>query len=589
MLPSDLVSAPADNFSGAEVVVTTKKLPCMTSHNCLENPNEPDEPENGGGDHKPPVWGQPTKTLAWGQPTETYRPKVSPTGTNGEITFARPRPTVTFVTTDKNPAVVFPSEPVPHFNRPSNAGEGFVTDNHRPISSNQAARKDMTAKLQANDGSDRATTSSTRSIAGPTETSDVDHVADQTTSHSGGRHDTAETVSSKSMDTADDSKTKEDFDQTDHSQANERTSKDTSTSQTSDDTKQPSQSQQRQSVHLIVTKTFTVTARGDEVLVNDKTYTGLKPEQITTVTVDQGTFTISPTIIVGEGATITKPKPVGTVISVAVPTSTVVGTVTVVVSGTEAVVGGTALKIPVVGTTTKVDEHPVVVEPGKIVVDDQIVTFSPVGGVPQIDIVVEGGEMVTVVGKSVYIFHSATLTYGAGRPETSEVVDDDTVTIAPSGIIIRDKTLGGSSASETDTKHEIVGGATITKVSPSYVVIDGTMFTAGPGAKRITKSIGGETVTIGPNGVVISTMTIDYPFGKSTVTTIKVSRTVVSDIPVETAATNNGKKQDTENGVGTESEDEVDEEDDSAGDIYRPSFVVGRTGFCIAIGVWLWI
>lgn len=360
-----------------------------------------------------------------------------------------------------------------------------------------------------------------------------------------------------------------------------------------------------------------MTARGPEVIINDHTFSDLKPGQTTTATADHGTFTIFPSKVVGEGATVKKPQPLGSVVSAATPTKATIGGVPVVVSGSEAVVGSTTFKLPFVGMSTRievpvagatatVEERPVSIVPGTIVVDDETLTYRAVGA-PQTDVIIQGGEMVTASGVSIYVFRSTTLTYGPGIPATTQVVDDDTITIGPSGVIVEATTLGGANAKATDTKYQIVGGATITKASPSWVIIDGTTFTAGPGAKSTTKVIGGETVTIGPSGIAISTtLTVRYPFGASTVTTIKATATGTGtdSLPTETGSAKNkakkkGSSEDEEDDENADDEDEKDKskdkdkekgKDDDSGAASERFGLTGRmTGFCIAIGVWTWI
>ncbi|KAM0506425.1 hypothetical protein ACHAP8_001464 [Fusarium lateritium] len=335
----------------------------------------------------------------------------------------------------------------------------------------------------------------------------------------------------------------------------------------------------------IQTKTFVVTARGQEVIVNDKTFSSLKMDQTTTVTVDHGTFTIRPTEVAGEGVTVKKPQPVGTAVSVLSPTSTTLGRVPITISGTYALVGGTTLKIPLMGTTmriaiptqgsnTLVDEREIFIAPDRIVVDDETLKYQGVGA-PQTDVIIEGGEMVTAVGQSVFVFRSTTLTYGLGIPSTAETVDDDVVTVGPAGVVIDGVTLGGPEAQARDIKNRIVGGATITKVNPSYVIIDQTTFAVGPGAKNTTKEAGGETVTIGPGGIIIGTITDRYPFGVSTVTTIEAKATASAMLPAATGTNNN-------NNAKGDSKD-----DDSGAAPLRSGLTMGMTGLYIAVGVWI--
>ncbi|KAF5023519.1 hypothetical protein F66182_4431 [Fusarium sp. NRRL 66182] len=466
----------------------------------------------------------PEKAPGWSEPTEAPNPGA-PIG----ITMSTPRATITFVTTDKNPAVVFPTEAPPSFNQPTREGRFLISDKQMPEPSE---------------------------APGPTHQDP-----------------------SRNQDSA-------------------RPRPDTRPQQ-SQPKGQPQDRPQDQPPQTEPPKMFDVTARGQEVVINDKTFSSLKPDQTRTVTVDYGTFTIRPTEVVGEGATVKKPQPVGTVVSVITPTSATVASVPVTVSGTEAVIGGKRLKLPLMGMTTRltvpvvgshtlVEERQVSIAPDRIVVDDETLTYRGVGG-PQTDVLIEGGEMVTAVGKSVVVFHSTTLTYGPGIPETTETVDDDTITLGPSGVVIDGTTLGGADAETTDTKHQIVGGATITKVNPSYVIIDETTFTAGPGAKRTSKVAGGETITIGPDGITIGTMTVKYPFGASIVTTIEAKETASDRLPAATGAnSNNAKEDDEENGEENGKADKEDKEDDDSGaTCHRSDLTMGLTGLCIAVGVWI--
>ncbi|KAH8735581.1 hypothetical protein BGZ61DRAFT_526643 [Ilyonectria robusta] len=406
-------------------------------------------------------------------------------GKHGGQTQSSRRVTVTFITTDKNPSAVFPSDPVPRFGQSGNV-PGITAQQHKSAPA-------------TGDGQD--------------DPQDDHKEASQDNAHGG-----------------------------------------------------------PQSLEQEPQTTFVITAKAGDVIINGETFSSLQPDQTTTVTVSRGIFTIYPTAVVGEGATVEKPQPVGTAVTALTPTTGSAGGLSVTVSGSDVVVDGTRMEIPPLGTTTTVSGEAVSIGPGKVVVDGDTITFRAVGGY-QTDVVVTGGEMFTAVGQSIFVFHSTTLTYGPGIPEASEVVDDDTITIGPSGVIVDGTTIGGTSADATDTTYEIVGGATITKVSPSFAIIDGTTFTIGPKASKVTKVIGGETITIGPSGVVISTMTLNYPFGSSVVTTIEASATGSDTVPVETERSKMGN----------------DGDEGNAGYLLQPSLAAGMTGLCIAIGVWLWL
>ncbi|KAF5539524.1 hypothetical protein FNAPI_10808 [Fusarium napiforme] len=472
---------------------------------------------------EPPQACLPGKSCTSEKPPGWSNPTAVP-GVPG-LTMSSSRMTVTFITTDKNPAVVFPTEPPPHFDRPTGGG-GL------PMSNKQLPQPSKAP------GSNHPNSSGGHGKSSPQSGPQPD-VKPRPSAESGPRP----------------------------------TSGPQPQSQPDTEPEPP--------------RKFLVTARGQEVIVNDRTFSSLRVDQTTTVTVDYGTFTIRPTEVVGEGATVRKPQPVGTAISVVSPTSATIGKISVTVSGTEAIVGGTRLKIPLMGTTTRLkvpvvgpntimEERQVSIAPGRVVVDDETLTYHGVGG-PQTDVIIEGGEMVTAVGKSVFVFHSTTLIYGTGTPVTTKTIDDDTITIGPEGIVVDGTTLGGSDAELTGTKNRIVGGATITKVNPSYAIIDESTFTAGPGAKSITKVAGGETITIGPSGIIVGTITIKYPFGASTVTTIEAKATVSDELPFATGTSSNNAKEDGKR----------KKEDDSGATLQRPGLATGMTGLCIAFGVWI--
>jgi hypothetical protein len=502
------------------------------------------------------------KVPGWSNPTGVPKPEIP------GLTRTTTRMTVTFVTTDKNPAVVFTTEPPPKFGKQTKEGQLPMSNKQLPEPPNATGPNDPepSGDLWTSGGHGKA-----RPIS---EVHSQAQSQAQSQDQSQTRSDTLPQPTSEPM-----PKSRSQ----DRPQTQRRPVADTDINASIDTDLTPKP-----------TKVFLVTARGQEVIVNDKTFSNLKADQTTTVTVGSGIFTIRPTEVVGEGATVKKPQPIGTVISVVSPTSTTVGGVPVIVSGTEAVVDGTRLKIPFMGTTTKleihaagshtlVEERQVSIAPGRVVIDDETLTYTGVGG-PQTDVIIVGGEMVTVAGKSVFIFHSTTLIYGPDNPGVTKTIDDDTIIVGPAGVIIDRTTLGGYDAEATNTKYRIVGGATITKVNPSYVIVDETTFTAGPGARSTTKEAGGETITIGPSGVIVGTMTVKYPFGASTVTIIKARATASDDSPVATGSSNINTKE-----GGKDKKKKNNDDDDSGTTPRRPGLTMGMTLLCIAVGVWVWI
>ncbi|CAF3538072.1 unnamed protein product [Fusarium graminearum] len=499
---------------------------------------------------------------------EFSNPTIFPAPDVPGQTFTSMRPTVTFITTDKNPAVVFTTKSPPRFDMPTDGG-GLPMSNKKEPAPTKELRPN---RVQSSKDHGKAASQ-------PQPTSgDQSHGQPQ-------RHPLPgfEPGSGSSPDAGSESDPKPGSGSSSGSNSGPNNNSDpeySSRSGSDSNSDLGPNSEPKLMPIAVQTKTFVVTARDQEVIVNDKTFSGLKVDQTTTVTVDHGTFTIRPTEVAGEGVTIKKPQPAGTVVSVVSPTSAILGQVPVAVSGTEASFGGTTVRIPLMGTTmrleiptqgsnTLVDEREVFIAPDRIVVDGETLKYHGVGA-PQTDVIIEGGEIVTAVGQSVLVFRSTTLTYGPSIPGITETIDDDIVTIGPAGVVVDGTTLGGPEAKAGDTKRQIVGGATITKVNPSYIIVDETTFTAGPGAKSTTKEAGGETITIGPQGIIIGTLTIRYPFGVSTVTTIEAKETGSAMLPAATGTNNNNAKVDSK------------DDDDSGAAFLRSGLTMEMTGLCIA-------
>ncbi|KAG6027899.1 hypothetical protein E4U40_001313 [Claviceps sp. LM458 group G5] len=313
--------------------------------------------------------------------------------------------------------------------------------------------------------------------------------------------------------------------------------------------------------------TFHITVNGDQVIIDTQTFSP-KSGVVEVVTVDGGIFTIGPTVVAGEGGAITKPPPAPTALTASTPTSGVVGGLNVHVSGTEIVIDGRVMTIPLYSTTTMIDGRNVDISPNRITVGTNVFTFNLTQPPPEPVVAVDGGQILTAIGKSVVVLHQTTLTYGPGIAPLTEVIQDDTITIGPLGVFVHGMMIGGPNAGINDTRLEIVGGATITRIAPSILIINGRVFTLGPDFQLITTEIAGEAFTIGPMGVTVGKLTMTLPFrgggGGGVVGTIVPTSTRRSHFPVET----NPHK-----------------DKDSSSSISRWS--VSRSGItvCIAIGV----
>lgn len=330
---------------------------------------------------------------------------------------------------------------------------------------------------------------------------------------------------------------------------------------------------------------YQVSARGNLVVIDGHSYSDLKPDETTTVTIGTAKFTIHPTAVEGQGGNVPKPLPAGTVVSIETPTSTSMGGLPVTITGSLAVVDGTTMKIPATATTASVGGQTVRVGPGTVIVGRQTFSFEPLLPGREIDVVVVGGDLVTGIGRSIFVVHSTTFTYGYGLTDVSKTMKDDTIYIGPSEVKIGDRRLGGNSADVSGTFFEIIGGLSVTKIAPSTVMVDGIMLTVGPGTQWTTTIISGNTFTVGPTGVIVSTVTVRYPFGSSVSTVIHPTGTWLSSDDDATKAAETGEEGKDKQKIEEEQDDQ--EEEDAGARLLQPGMCFGWLILCIAIGGWV--
>jgi hypothetical protein len=301
---------------------------------------------------------------------------------------------------------------------------------------------------------------------------------------------------------------------------------------------------------------ITLVVRPGGVGIGDQWFSDAPQMPTQTVTVGGNPFVINPSEIIGAGQTINRPAAVGGV-WVPTPTTTNMGGLAVTVSGSVAVIDGTTFNIPMTASSAIVKGQTVSLGPNGVAIASQTV---PITVVPlPTEVFIAGGELVTAIGPSLFVMGGKTITYGGGSSVVTDV-DGDTITIGPEGVTMHGSTIGGDGVKTGDSRFEIVGGATVTEIGASVAVINGVTYTVGPGTGTTTTVIGGETITISPSGVVISTLTLKYPFGPTMVITPTPGATVA-------AATANP----------TSSKD--------AGQAVRPDWALGFFFTCIAIGV----
>lgn len=316
--------------------------------------------------------------------------------------------------------------------------------------------------------------------------------------------------------------------------------------------------------------TFHLTAGGDQVIINNKTVSNLKPDQTTTVTVRNEVFTILPTAVVGLGSTITKPAPQETSPPLLTVTTRTLGGVPVIVSGTQVIIDGTTLRIPPQKTTTTINDRRVVLGEGTVAVDRETLLFPSSRPTHEI---VTGGEMLTAIGNSLVVLHSTTITYGFDIASNKTIINGETISIGPRGVSLRDTTIGGPLANAKATEYEIVGGITVGKLLPSLIVVNGATYSINQGGNPNnveTTVIDNQTITIGPSGLIISSQTLTYP-GSSVTATLSSSRTPIPDFPAETGGQG-----------GPEGDD-----DSGAFSSRRDLHVGGIMCVCFAMSVWI--
>ncbi|KAI1632245.1 hypothetical protein F4809DRAFT_105927 [Biscogniauxia mediterranea] len=325
------------------------------------------------------------------------------------------------------------------------------------------------------------------------------------------------------------------------------------------------------------TSPMTVVVQPGEVVLNHETFAD-SPERAssTTVVVGDGgdVFVIDPSRVIGAGATITRPPPRGGgggggsgSVLVHAPTTTTIGGLRVVYGPSAATIDGTAFTVGPTPTPVVIRGQPITIGPGGIVFPSQ--TLAPAAAAPgATEVAVLGGELITALGSDRVVIEGATVTYGAASSTLTSVVKGETVLVGPSGVVIRAKTLGGAAAAPGATAYEMVGGATVTRLGSTAVVIEGSTYRVGGGGRAektateagaevgaeqavtsvvavvVVVVVGGETITVGgPGGVAISTWTWGAPFGDdSWTTTISAANNnaVMAAVPTSTAADSPG-------------------------------------------------
>ena len=296
-----------------------------------------------------------------------------------------------------------------------------------------------------------------------------------------------------------------------------------------------------------------------------------------TETITQGpdVFTIGPSQVLGPMLVAYVPTAGG----ITAPAQTTINGVPIDVGATKAVLGGSTFAIGsgAPDQTGVYNGKTITFGAGGIIMDQTTVAPSPLLPTNQVII---GGQVVSAIGSNIAVIEGSTITYGPGIPVTTDVVNGDSITIGPSGVTFDGSTLGGPdhpsgtelgivggvSVTELGSTLAVVDGVTLTvgpnatptttvinghtltiassglgingatlsfpfnpttqavtaggitfsEIGSSLVVIGGTTFTFGAGAKPTTDVFNGQTITIGPNGVGFKTTTFTGATATST-------------------------------------------------------------------------
>lgn len=258
----------------------------------------------------------------------------------------------------------------------------------------------------------------------------------------------------------------------------------------------------------------TVVIQTTQVVINGQTFTDNPKSKSTTAVVGTDTFTIDPTQVVGHGSTITRPFVNGVFVPAA--STTIVDGLKVVYGPSAATIDGTSFAVGASPTKAMVGGKAITIGPGGIFFPSQVLPVAAEAVPPHLQVI--GGTLITAVGQSVFVVGGSSITYGPNMSPITTFIGKDQVTIGPSGVVVDGSTLGGITANPTATTYKILAGATVTEIGSTAVVIDGVTYSVGLGATLTTTTVvAGQTLTISPNGVAVSTNTYAQPYATTTV------------------------------------------------------------------------
>ncbi|KAL5600906.1 hypothetical protein BROUX41_005744 [Berkeleyomyces rouxiae] len=320
------------------------------------------------------------------------------------------------------------------------------------------------------------------------------------------------------------------------------------------------------------TTSFAITAGPNRVIINEKTYEDLGPDKTSTITYDNDVFVVEPSRIIHDGGdTMSRILPGVTGLVANVTTSTVMNGLDVSVDKGTVIIGDYVYTIGPTASTETIMGQEVVIGPTGIELEKASKTLPYSASVPkQTEVVVAGGQIVTAYGNSVVVIRQTTITYTNLATTKTTTVNDNVLYIGKNGVVIDGtSTLGGPNANTRAVEYAIVGGATLTQVGSSQLILLNSTYTVGPSAStNTTITVGGQTITIGAKGAAANSVTLQYPFGPSLTTTIV--KTMATPGATTSALVTRTRTDDSASNGSAETSSSQSSNDSSAGSMLLP-------------------
>ena len=154
-------------------------------------------------------------------------------------------------------------------------------------------------------------------------------------------------------------------------------------------------------------------------------------------------------------------------------------------------------------STVVVDKNTFTINPTQVVGVGATVTRPPVNSPRAVSpqptkTTIIGGIGVAIQGSSVVIDKT---TFTIGPRPTTVIIKGQIVTLGPGAVVFPSQTLAIPAAQ--DTTQVVFGAELITVIGSDRVVIEGKTITYRPGSATVTEVIDGDTVLIGPSGIIV--------------------------------------------------------------------------------------